>query len=162
MDIAFIERLIGMVEQSTLLELEFAEKDASIRLSKTSTVASSPREAAAPIVPASSATKQPQPVGLGPSMAVPVLTKAIVEHSVRAGVGGLLYRAPAPGEKPFAEVGDQIEEGQTLAIIEAMKMLNPVEADRAGRIVRILIEEGDTVETGDPLFVIGPSEVSSV
>ena len=73
-------------------------------------------------------------------------------HTLLAGMPGTFYRAPAPGQTPFVSVGDRVEDGQTLAILEAMKMLNPVEADRAGRIVRILVEDGAAVDAGTPLF----------
>ncbi len=145
MDLALIERLIDIFERSSLAELDYAEGGARLRLARAAqdpaAAAPAPRpEAAAPAVPAPPAHRS-EPA----------------EHVLGAGIFGTFFRAPGPGQAPFVSEGDTVREGQTLAILEAMKVLNPVEADRAGRVARILAEDGATVEAGTPLFALAPA-----
>lgn len=139
MDFELIERLMRMLEQSSLNELDVTEKGMRIRLAKQ-------RGATAGEPPAVESHVADASVE-----AVPASDEAVVI----AGMAGAFYRAPAPGAAPFVVVGSTVREGDQLAIIEAMKMFNPVEADRAGVIREILIEDGGAVEPGIALFRIG-------
>ncbi len=144
MDLALIERLIDIFERSSLAELDYAEGGARLRLARDTgaSAAPAPRPAAAAAAPAASSASEPP---------------AAAEHLLTAGIFGTFFRAPGPGQAPFVSEGDAVREGQTLAILEAMKVLNPVEADRAGRVARILAEDGATVEVGTPLFALAPA-----
>ena len=146
MDLALIERLIDIFERSSLAELDYAEAGARLRLARAAGdsggVTPAPRSAAEAGVPAP------------PAAAVP---STPAQHLIGAGIFGTFFRAPGPGQAPFVSEGDTVREGQTLAILEAMKVLNPVEADRAGRVARILAEDGATVEPGTPLFALAPA-----
>lgn len=144
MDLDLIERLMRLLERSSVNELELTENGTRIRLSKTVTQA---RETRATSVASSSAEGRAN-ASASASAAGPR------EHVVVAGLPGTFYRSPMPGEAPFVEVGDAIEDGRKLGIIEAMKMMNPVEADCAGRITAIHLEDGAPVTAGMPLFTI--------
>ncbi|GMR17621.1 MAG: acetyl-CoA carboxylase biotin carboxyl carrier protein [Gammaproteobacteria bacterium] len=148
MDIRKVKKLIEMLEESSLAEIEIHEGEESIRISRASSTASAatsvvlPSAAAAPI-PASiiepaTTTESTIPVG----------------HTVDSPMVGTFYRAPTPGANSFVEEGDQVSVGDTLCIIEAMKMLNEIETDKSGTIRAILKENGQPVEYGEPLFVI--------
>ena len=150
MDLATIERLMQMLENSTHNELEVSENGMRIRLAKTAG-----RTAGAPPSP-------PRPRDTPEAMAAAEIAALMAlpdiaetdEAVIVAGLSGTFYRAPAPGAEPFAQEGDLIEEGQTLALVEAMKMLNPVEATRNGRIVSILVADGEPVTPGMPLILL--------
>ncbi len=150
MDLATIERLMQMLESSTLNELEVSENGMRIRLAKTAS-----RTAGAPPSP-------PRPRDTPEAMAAAEIAALMAlpdiaetdEAVIVAGLSGTFYRAPAPGAEPFAQEGDLIEEGQTLALVEAMKMLNPVEATRGGRISAILVSDGEPVTPGMPLILL--------
>lgn len=150
MDIRFIERLIELVERSTLAELEYGEGGERIRIVKT---------------PAGVTTSHDAPPLGGPEAAPERTTQSHRErtaqerspgrtHFVTAGIVGTFYRSASPAEPVFVDVGQTIEEGQTLGLVEAMKTFNPVEADRAGKIVGILVADGAAVEPGTLLFEI--------
>ncbi|WP_230957821.1 acetyl-CoA carboxylase biotin carboxyl carrier protein, partial [Comamonas testosteroni] len=95
------------------------------------------------------------PVAAAPAAATPVAAPAVAEgHVVKSPMVGTFYRASSPGAKPFVDVGSQVKEGETICIVEAMKILNEIEADKTGTIVRVLGENGQAVEYGQPLFVI--------
>lgn len=138
MDLDLIERLIGLVEFSRVTELDFTAGDLHVRIERRA--AAPPTPSLQPTVPAPA--REPPPDLL---------------HCLAAGMAGTFFRAPGPGQVPFVSEGDTVEAGQTLAILEAMKMLNPVEADLAGRIMQVLIEDGASVSAGTPLFVIVPT-----
>jgi len=149
MDIRKIKKLIELLEESDLAEIEIHEDKESVRISRTSQiVASQPAMvAAAP------------PVAAAPQAATEPATKAAEAppasgNPITAPMVGTFYRAAAPGAKPFVEVGQRINIGDTLCIIEAMKMLNQIEADKAGVIVDILVENGQPVEYGETLFIV--------
>jgi acetyl-CoA carboxylase biotin carboxyl carrier protein len=147
----FIEGLLEIFERSSLAELEYVENGARVRFVKGSPASVSrdaPAEAGSP----------PRSKGNRREPASPRSR----EHVVRSGSVGVFYRRPAPDRPPFVSVGDLVEEGQTLALLEAMKTLNPVEADRAGRIVDIKQEDGASVEPGAPLFVMAPADGANV
>ena len=143
MDIEFLERLINILERSALTELEYSENGERIRLVKSASSDAVPAAAALTVAAADAST-------------IPDETRP-VEHTVKAGLAGSFHRAPASDQPPFVQVGDVVHEGQTLAIVEAMKMLNAVEADRSGRITRILAEDGAAVDSGTPLFSMEPA-----
>lgn len=157
-DIDLIEKLMRLMEASAVQELELSEAGSRIRLSKAATPLSG---AAAP----AQTFQPPQPVAQTAVAAVPAAAPAPVasaapsgpEHIVRAGLSGTFYRAPMPGEAPYVEVGSRIAEGGKLAIIEAMKMMNPVEAEVDGIVSRIHVEDGAPVEPGTVLFTLSLS-----
>jgi len=151
MDIRKIKKLIELLEESGIAEIEIKEGEEAVRISRMPTggtvmhalpqVASVPATApaqAAPITPAAETAPNPR----------------ANEHVVTAPMVGTFYASPSPGAKPFVEIGDEIKIGQVLCIIEAMKMMNQIEADRAGRITSVMARSGDPVEFGQPLFVI--------
>lgn len=151
MDIRKVKKLIEMLEESSLAEIEIREGEESIRISRTSSVGDKPMitAAAMPVspvtAPASSSAGQPADA---PQPALPS------GHAVNAPMVGTFYRAPSSSAKPFVEIGDSVKEGDKLCVIEAMKMLNEIESDKAGSVRAILKENGQPVEYGEPLFVI--------
>ncbi|MBL1260985.1 MAG: acetyl-CoA carboxylase biotin carboxyl carrier protein [Thiotrichaceae bacterium] len=144
MDIRKIKKLIELLEESDLAEIEIHEDKESVRISRTSQLVAAPPAmvAAAPPVAA------PAPVAEAAKVA------AVSGNPITAPMVGTFYRSAAPGAKPFAEVGQRVNIGDTLCIIEAMKMLNQIEADKAGVIVDILVENGQPVEYGETLFTV--------
>lgn len=145
MKIEFIERLIRLAEHCGLEEMEFAEGGVVVRFKLASNDA--------PVVAAARTHEQvAQPLRSPDITTTPAF--ATSDQNVISSLGGVFYRAPSPGDQPFVKVGDLVEEGQTLAIIEAMKMLNPIESPTRGRVRAILILEGEMVEAGSPLFTI--------
>jgi acetyl-CoA carboxylase biotin carboxyl carrier protein len=155
MDIRKIKKLIELLEESGIAEIEIKEGEEALRISRLSTgtaVHPLPHVASLPLapplpVPAKAAAAAPAEV------AVPGKAKGN-EHVITAPMVGTFYGAPSPGAKPFVEIGDEIKVGQVLCIIEAMKMMNQIEADRAGRVTSIMARNGDPVEFGQPLFVV--------
>jgi acetyl-CoA carboxylase biotin carboxyl carrier protein len=168
MDIRKIKKLIELLEESGIAEIEIKEGEEAVRISR---------------MPASGATLQPMPAQawFGPAppgwdagrAAAPMPLAAPPqaggqsaaaseggakpkpnEHVITAPMVGTFYASPSPGAKPFIEIGDEVKVGQVLCIIEAMKMMNQIEADRAGRITSIMARSGDPVEFGQPLFVV--------
>ena len=148
MDLATIERLMQMLENSTLNELEVSENGMRIRLAKTATRNGGASPSLRRDTPEAMAAAE-----IAALMALPEIAETD-EAVIVAGLSGTFYRAPAPGAEPYAQEGDLIEEGQTLALIEAMKMLNPVEATRSGRIAAILVGDGEPVTPGMPLILL--------
>ena len=140
MDLAFIERLMQVFERSSLLELEYGDASGRVRLARDARGA----PAAAPSGQPTASSGQPAP---GPDAA---------RHAVRASFPGVFYRRSAPDQPPLVEVGDVVEEGRTLGMLEAMKLFNTVEADVAGRVVEIPAADGASVDAGAALFVIEP------
>jgi acetyl-CoA carboxylase biotin carboxyl carrier protein len=149
MDIRKVKKLIELLEKSGIAELEITEGEEAVRISRYSTSAPPP---AAPAPPAASeAPKQP-------AVDLPVASPGESDedgHRVLAPMVGTFYRASGPTADPFVSVGDRIDAGDTVCIIEAMKMMNQIEADVAGRILSIEVENGEPVEYGQLLFVIG-------
>ncbi|MFN3376464.1 MAG: acetyl-CoA carboxylase biotin carboxyl carrier protein [Burkholderiaceae bacterium] len=148
MDLRKLKTLIDLVSESNVSELEITEAEGKVRIVKSAgTVVQ--QVVAAPAAPAAAAA----PVaGLpAPAAAAPA---APTGHVVKSPMVGTFYRSSSPGAKPFVEVGSQVKEGETLCIIEAMKILNEIEADKSGTVTRILGENGQAVEYGQPLFII--------
>ncbi len=144
MDIRKIKKLIEMLEESNLAELEIKEGEESIRISRAGTAGPPPVHHHALAAPAPAA----------PTAAESAAAPAVTGHAVVSPMVGTFFRAPSPGANPFVEVGSQVKVGDTLCIIEAMKMLNEIESDKAGVVKAILKENGQPVEYGEPLVII--------
>jgi acetyl-CoA carboxylase biotin carboxyl carrier protein len=152
MDLRKLKSLIDLVQQSGIAELEISEGEERVRISRG--VAGSAPPATGPVIATTSAVAVPLPV-VAPS-AVPAGEPPPPEAEVlKSPMVGTFYRASAPGAKPFVELGSVVKAGDTVCIIEAMKLLNEIEADRDGTVKSILVENGEPVEYGQPLFVIG-------
>jgi acetyl-CoA carboxylase biotin carboxyl carrier protein len=147
MDIRKIKKLIELVEESGINELEIAEGEESVRISRGGTIAAAPVMQAAPAPAPIAAAVAAAPVA-------PAAAEEISGHVVRSPMVGSFYRSSAPGAKAFVEVGQPVKVGDTLCIIEAMKMMNQIESDKAGVVKQILVENEDAVEFDQPLFVI--------
>jgi acetyl-CoA carboxylase biotin carboxyl carrier protein len=149
MDLRKLKKLIDLVEESGIAELEITEGEERVRISRhgsgQNVIYTSPQMqyAAAPMAPVAAA------------IAVPAVAPEAEGHAVKSPMVGTFYRTPSPGAKPFVEVGQNVNAGDTLCIIEAMKLLNEIEADQSGIIKAILVENGQPVEYGEPLFIIG-------
>jgi acetyl-CoA carboxylase biotin carboxyl carrier protein len=153
MDIRKVKKLIELLEESGIAEIEISEGEESVRISRYPQgqgpapvvhYAAAPAAAAPAAAPAAS-----PPV---PTPAAPPPSKA--DHTVTAPMVGTFYAAASPGAKPFVEIGSEVNVGDTLCIIEAMKMMNQIESDKAGRVTAVLVKNGDPVEFGQPLFII--------
>ena len=148
MDLRKLKTLIDLVSESNVSELEITEAEGTVRIVKAS---NAPLIAQAPAVSAVAAPPQtfaPAAIEPPPQPAQPV------GHTVKSPMVGTFYRSASPGAKPFFEVGSSVKEGETVCIIEAMKILNEIEADKSGTITRVLCESGQAVEYGQPLFLI--------
>jgi acetyl-CoA carboxylase biotin carboxyl carrier protein len=149
MDLRKIKTLIDLVQQSGIAELEITEGEERVRISRAGAPAAAP--AVAPIaMPAVAAA--PNAVPAAETAAEPAVPEGEV---LKSPMVGTFYRAASPGAKPFVDVGQTVKAGETVCIIEAMKLLNEIEADRDGVIKTILVENGQPVEYGQPLFVVG-------
>jgi acetyl-CoA carboxylase biotin carboxyl carrier protein len=149
MDIRKVKKLIELLEESDVAEIEIHEGEESVRISRHGSApaamampavmpqATAPVAAAAPAAPT---TEESEPEVTG--------------HAVRSPMVGTFYRSPSPGSKAFVEVGQQVSAGDTLCIIEAMKILNQIESDKSGTVKQILVENGEPVEYNEPLFII--------
>jgi acetyl-CoA carboxylase biotin carboxyl carrier protein len=146
MDIRKIKKLIELLEESGIAEIEIKEGEEAVRISRMPTGSAAVH--ALPQIAAASRIEAPAAAAAEAPKARPN------EHVVTAPMVGTFYASQTPGAKPFVEIGDEIKVGQVLCIIEAMKMMNQIEADRAGRITSIMARNGDPVEYGQPLFVI--------
>lgn len=148
MDIRKVKKLIELLEESGIAEIEIHEGEESVRISRSSGVA-----AAAPVALAPPAAA-PAPAPAAAPAAEPAAEEVIEGHVLNSPMVGSFYRAPSPGASAFVEVGSKVNVGDTLCIIEAMKLLNQIEADKAGTIKAILVENGQPVEYNQPLFII--------
>ena len=150
MDLRKLKTLIELVESSGIAELEISEGEERVRITRSS-VAGATTAHATQANPSPTSLGLPSP-GSAPSGALPAEPEG---HVVKSPMVGTFYRSASPGAKPFVEIGDEVSVGDPLCIIEAMKLMNEIEADRAGVIKAILIENGQPVEYGQPLVVIG-------
>jgi acetyl-CoA carboxylase biotin carboxyl carrier protein len=156
MDLRKLKTLIDLVSESNISELEITEADGKVRIVKSdpaAAVAIQPVYAAAPAAPvvhAAAPVAAPAGAGAAPAAAAPAETG----HVVKSPMVGTFYRASSPNAKPFADLGQTVKEGEAICIIEAMKIMNEIEADKSGTITKILCENGQAVEFGQPLFVI--------
>ncbi|HLU14903.1 MAG TPA: acetyl-CoA carboxylase biotin carboxyl carrier protein [Burkholderiaceae bacterium] len=155
MDLRKLKTLIDLVSESEISELEITEGDDKVKIVKASPAAQTVAYIADP---AAVAAQAPAPAAAAPAAPAAAPATAPAEpsgHVIKAPMVGTFYRAPNPGASPFVEVGQSVKEGDPLCIIEAMKLLNEIEADKSGVIREILVENGEPVEYGQPLFVIG-------
>ena len=156
MDIRKVKKLIELLEESGIAEIEIKEGEEAVRISRMPTggfvTHVQPAMLPAPVAAAAPAAVAALPATAGGPPAAPA--RRANEHVVAAPMVGTFYGAASPGAKPFVEIGSEVKEGQVLCIIEAMKMMNQIESDKAGKITAIMATNGDPVEFGQPLFVI--------
>ena len=155
MDIRKVKKLIELLEESNIGELEIKEGEESVRIARNSGTtqyfsAPAPAAYAAPAAPAAA----PVAASAAPVAAAPAAAVEIAGHVVKSPMVGTFYRSPSPGSPSFIEVGKQVKAGDVICIIEAMKMMNQIEADKAGVIGAILVEDGNPVEFDQPLVTI--------
>ena len=146
MDIRKIKKLIELVEESGITELEVQEEEGTVRISR-----AAPAVAPAAVQYAAAQVVAPTPAAATPA---PAASDELSGHLVRSPMVGTFYRSPSPEAKAFVEVGQSVKVGDALCIVEAMKMMNRIEADKAGVVKAILINDGDAVEFDEPLIVI--------
>ena len=155
MDIRKVKKLIELLDESGVAEIEIKEGEESVRISRhpTGTAAMHLMPSMAYAAPAPGATPvAAAPAGGAPAPAAPAARNP--DQVVTAPMVGTFYSAPAPGAKPFVDIGSEVKPGDVLCIIEAMKMMNQIESEKAGKVVSVLVKNGDPVEFGQSLFVI--------
>jgi acetyl-CoA carboxylase biotin carboxyl carrier protein len=150
MDIRKIKKLIELLEESGIAEIEIAEGEESVRITREikSPIAAAPVQYAAAPAPVAAPAAAPSEAAASTEDA------AVSGHQVKSPMVGTFYEASSPGAAPFTEIGKQVKAGDTLCIIEAMKMLNQIESDKSGTVKAVLAENGQPVEFDQPLFVI--------
>jgi len=154
MDLRKLKTLIELVETSGIAELEIQEGEERVRITRSVATPAGHGIPPPQLVAVGAAPAGGGPATTGGGSTEPAAPPVDEGHVVKSPMVGTFYRAATPGSKPFVEIGDQIEEGATLCIIEAMKLMNEIEADKAGVVKAILTENGQPVEFGQPLFVI--------
>ena len=155
MDIRKVKKLIELLEESGISELEISEGEESVRISRHPRMSMQPQIAlTGPSVPSAPAAATAPAGPATPATAAGEHKPRNDEHTVTSPMVGTYYSASSPGAKPFVELGMEIKVGQVLCIIEAMKMMNQIESDKAGRVTAILAKNGEPVEFGQPLFII--------
>ena len=157
MDLRKLKILIDLVSESGISELEVTEGEGKVRIVKNAApvfLPQAPMQFAAP-QPAGAAAPYPAAAPAVAGEAAAPAAATVQGHVVTSPMVGTFYRAPSPGADPFVQVGDTVKEGQTICIIEAMKLLNEIESDKSGVVKEILVENGQAVEYGQPLFVVG-------
>ena len=145
MDLRKLKKLIDLVQESGIAELEITEGEERVRIARGGALSVTPLGAAAA---AESSTATPTPAAAEPP-------PGQQGHTVKSPMVGTFYRAPSPDAKPFVAAGDSVKEGQTICVIEAMKLMNEIECDASGVVKAILVENGQPVEYGQALFIIG-------
>jgi acetyl-CoA carboxylase biotin carboxyl carrier protein len=162
-DVQHIEQLLQLMSEHNLEEFEYSHGDLRIRLKKPSPIVNAARAIAAPEIivagaPLAQVGSSAAIPGSAPtSLAVPEPRATEDLHLVKSPIVGTFYESPSPGAEPFVKVGGYIETGKTLCIVEAMKLMNEIESDISGEVLRIFVENGQPVEYGQPLFGIRPS-----
>jgi len=152
LDIRKVKKLIELLEESGIAEIEIKEGEEAVRISRMPTGAHAMHMQPAMIqAPAPAAASAPS---AAPAAAAAAPARRASEHVVAAPMVGTFYASASPGAKAFVEIGSEVKEGQVLCIIEAMKMMNQIESDKAGKVTAIMATNGDPVEFGQPLFVI--------
>jgi acetyl-CoA carboxylase biotin carboxyl carrier protein len=161
MDIRKIKKLIELLEESGIAEIEIKEGEEAVRISRMPTGTAAVHPLPTYAMPMAAPVAAPAPGGASAPAAAAMAAEATAaarpranEHVVTAPMVGTFYASPSPGAKAFVEIGDEVKVGQTLCIIEAMKMMNQIESDKAGRVTSIMARNGDPVEFGQPLFVV--------
>ncbi|HFA7350804.1 TPA: acetyl-CoA carboxylase biotin carboxyl carrier protein [Neisseria gonorrhoeae] len=171
MDLRKLKKLIDLVEESGIAEIEVTEGEEKVRITRTIAAAAAPVYAAPVPAAAPAVTPAAAPVAASAPAAAPAVTPAAAPVAASAPAAapaardlsdaqkspmvGTFYRAPGPNAAAFVEVGQQVKAGDTLCIIEAMKLMNEIEAEKSGTVKEILVENGTPVEFGEPLFIIG-------
>jgi acetyl-CoA carboxylase biotin carboxyl carrier protein len=150
MDLRKLKKLIDLVQESGIAELEITEGEEKVKIVKGGAV-SVMTSAAPAAAPAPAAAMEAKPAATPPAEP----TAGQEGHVVKAPMVGTFYRSPSPDAKPFVEVGQSVKEGETICIIEAMKLMNEIEADASGVVKAVLVENGQPVEYGQPLFILG-------
>ena len=153
MDLRKLKTLIDLVSESNVSELEITEAEGKVRIVKGGGAAFVP-QMAAPMMVAAPAQAPAATAAAPVAAAAPAAAEAPAGHIVKSPMVGTFYRSSSPGAKAFVEIGSQVKQGDTICIIEAMKILNEIEADKTGTVTQILGENGQAVEYGQPLFVI--------
>jgi acetyl-CoA carboxylase biotin carboxyl carrier protein len=154
MDIRKVKKLIELLEESGIAEIEIKEGEEAVRISRMPTGAMAPQYYSAPApIAAPPALAAPAPAA-GAAAPTALARRKDDQNIVPSPMVGTFYGASSPTAKPFVSIGDEVKEGQVLCIIEAMKMMNQIESDRAGRVTAIMAKNGDPVEFGQPLFVV--------
>jgi acetyl-CoA carboxylase biotin carboxyl carrier protein len=148
MDIRKVKKLIELLQESDIAEIEINEGEESVRISRATSQVTIAAPMAAPVAAAPSAPA-------AAAAAAPEEPEEVSGHQVKSPMVGTFYRAPSPEAKSFVEEGDQVSVGDTLCIVEAMKILNQIESDKAGTVKKVLVENGDPVEFNQPMFIIG-------
>lgn len=154
MDLRKLKTLIDLVSESNISELEITEAEGKVRIVKSSPTAGMMTMVQPMMQAAPAAAAAPAPVAAA-APAAPAVPAAPTGHVIKSPMVGTFYRASSPGSKPLADVGQQVKEGQALCIIEAMKIMNEIDSDKAGMVTQVLVENGQAVEYGQPLFIIG-------
>lgn len=160
MDIRKIKKLIELLEESGIAEIEIKEGEEAVRISRMPTGPAAHMQSYALPPPPMQMASPSQAAAAGASAAAAEAPATAAraarpnEHVITAPMVGTFYSAPSPGAKAFVEIGDEVKVGQVLCIIEAMKMMNQIESDKAGRVTSIMARNGDPVEFGQPLFVV--------
>jgi acetyl-CoA carboxylase biotin carboxyl carrier protein len=153
MDIRKVKKLIELLEESGIAEIEIKEGEESVRISRMPTGAMVPQYYSAPPMAAPVAAPA-APTAAATAAATTLARRKDDEHIVPSPMVGTYYSSASPTAKPFVQLGDEVKEGQVLCIIEAMKMMNQIESDKAGKVTAIMCQNGDPVEFGQPLFVV--------
>ncbi len=150
MDLRKLKTLIDLVSESNVSELEITEAEGKVRIVKSAPVTQAAVAMPAPVA----AVVAPVPAAAPVAAAVAAEPAAPKGHVIKSPMVGTFYRASSPGAKPFVELGQAVKEGEAVCIVEAMKILNEIEADKSGVVTQILVENGQAVEYGQPLFVV--------
>ncbi|HFC3843183.1 TPA: acetyl-CoA carboxylase biotin carboxyl carrier protein [Neisseria gonorrhoeae] len=153
MDLRKLKKLIDLVEESGIAEIEVTEGEEKVRITRTIAAAAAPVYAAP--VPAAAPTVTPAAAPVAASAPAAAPAARDLSDAQKSPMVGTFYRAPGPNAAAFVEVGQQVKAGDTLCIIEAMKLMNEIEAEKSGTVKEILVENGTPVEFGEPLFIIG-------
>ena len=148
MDLRKLKTLIDLVSESNISELEITEAEGKVRIVKADPRAAPQTYAPAHSMPAPAAPTAPV------AAAAPAEEPAVAGHIIKSPMVGTFYRASSPGGKPLIDIGSEIKEGEAVCIIEAMKIMNEIEADKTGKVTRVLCENGQAVEFGQPLFIV--------
>lgn len=154
MDIRKVKKLIELLEESGISEIEISEGEESVRISRYPNPGTVSVQTIAAAPPVAAAAPQAAAPGNGDSAAAAAAAAAARGQQVTAPMVGTFYSGPAPGAKPFVEIGTDVKPGDTLCVIEAMKMMNQIESEVSGKVVSILVENGSPVEFGQALFII--------
>jgi acetyl-CoA carboxylase biotin carboxyl carrier protein len=154
MDIRKVKKLIELLEESGISELEISEGEESVRISRHPRMSMAAPMAPPAVMQTAAPTSAASPAAAKPATAAGEHKPRNDDQSITSPMVGTYYSASAPGAKPFVDIGQEIKVGQILCIIEAMKMMNQIESDKAGRVTAILAKNGEPVEFGQPLFII--------